>query len=211
MLTQEYHQTSNEQSCSAISPREDEKFIVYNGFSMSFIFQDFDVLCYVPKKRIRPGDIVVINFPEKNYKIIHRVISVGKQGIRTAGDCNPYPDKWILTPDQIMGYISHGYRGRKQFKVHGGLLGLFHRFQARLKNRAIKLVHPVLNIIYYNIPLSCLMKYLVQPRLITFKRHNGTELQLLFLGKVIGRRFPGEEWKIKFPFKFFLHEASLSD
>jgi hypothetical protein len=210
MLIQKYNQMPTERNCSAIYSRED-KFIVYNGFSMSSTFQDLDVLCYIPKKKIRPGDVVVINMPENKRKIIHRVISVGEQGIRTAGDCNTYPDKWLLSPDQVVGSISYGYRGKKRFRVRGGSVGLAHRFKARLKSRIIKFVYPVLSIICYNPSLSRLMKYLIRPRLIAFKRPDGTELQLIFFRKVIGRRFPGQEWQIKSPFRFFLHEASISD
>jgi hypothetical protein len=211
MLIRDCHKKSVERSCSVISSREEEKFIVYYGFSMSSTFQDLDVLCYIPKKKIRPGDVVVINMPKNGHKIIHRVISVREQGIRTAGDCNPYPDRWFLSPDQIMGSISYGYRGRKRFRVLGGLAGLVHMFQIRFKNRTIKLVNPVLKIIYYNFPLSRLMKYLIRPRLIAFKRPEGTELQLLVLGKVIGRRFQGQEWQIQPPFGLFLHESILPD
>ena len=178
---------------------------------MSSTFQDFDVLCYVPKKRIQPGDVVVINLPEYKHKIIHRVISIGEQGIRTAGDCNPYPDKWILNPDQIMGSIAYGYRGRKRFRVLGGSAGLIHMFRVTLKNRVIKLIYPILSLVYYNLPLSRLVKYLIRSKLIAFKRPDGTELHILFFGKVMGRRFPGQEWQIKSPFRFFIHKDSLSD
>jgi signal peptidase I len=105
---------------------------------MSSIFQDMDVLYYIYNKRIRPGDVIVFKIPEYEYKITHRVISVGKKGIRTMGDCNPHPDSWLLRPDQVLGYVAYGYRGKRRFSVLNGPAGLVNIFRFRFKLLIIK-------------------------------------------------------------------------
>ncbi len=207
----ESHQILTKRSYNNIFSRENIKFIVYKGSSMSYTFQDMDVLYYIPNKRIKPGDVVVFKISEYDQKIIHRVISTGKEGIKTMGDYNPCPDSWLLRPDQIMGSIAYGYRGRRRLRVLGGLAGLAQMFQVRLKRLTIRAMYPILNLIFYNFPISDLTILLIRPISVAFKRPNGTELHLLARGRVIGRRPPGQEWQIKLPFRFFLDEDKLPD
>lgn len=207
----ECHQVLTERSHKIISPRENAKPIVYQGFSMSSIFQDMDVLYYIPNKRIRIGNVVVIKIPGNGRKIIHRVISVGEKGIRTMGDCNPYPDNWLLRPDQILGSVAYGYRGKRRFPVPGGPAGLAKMYQFRLKRLIIKTAYPVLSSLSHNLHISSLVILLIRPRKVAFKRPDGTEIHLLVRGRVIGRQLPGQKWQIKSPFKFFLDENSLPD
>lgn len=169
---------------------------------MRYTFQELDVLCYKSNKEIKPGDVVIINIPGYKHKIIHRVISAGEQGFRTMGDFNPRPDSWLLKPSQIIGYVVYGYRGSKRFKVHGGLRGLIQMFNVRLKYLIIKTIYPFFNMIFCNFMFH-LKLHFIQPQFIAFKRPNGTELQLIILGKVIGRQLPGQKWQIIVPFKFF--------
>jgi hypothetical protein len=170
-----------------------------------------DVLYYIPNKRIRTGDVVVIEVPENERKVIHRVISVGKKGIRTMGDNNSRPDSWLLSPDHILGYVAYGYRGRRRFPVPGGPAGLAKMYQVRFKRLIIKTVYPALSSLYHSFHISSLVILLIQPKKVAFKRPNGTELHLLARGKVIGRQLPGQKWQIKSPFRFFLDENSLPD
>lgn len=207
----EYHQVLTERSNRIIPPQENVKFIVYQGFSMSSTFQDMDVLYYIPNKRIRSGDVVVIKIPESERKVIHRVISVGKKGIRTMGDNNPRPDRWLLSPDHILGSVAYGYRGRRRFRVPGGPVGLAKMFQVRLKRLIIKTAYPVLSSLYHSFHISSLVVFLLRPKKVAFKRSDGTELHLLARGRVIGRRLPGQKWQIKSPFRFFLDVDSLPD
>jgi signal peptidase I len=190
-----------------IYSQDDVKFILYKGSSMSSTLHDMDVLYYIPNKKIRPGDVVVIKISESEGKVIHRVISVGEKGIRTMGDFNPLPDSWLLKPDQIAGRVVYGYRGRKRFLVRGGLVGLVQMSQVRFKHRSIKVVCPVLSRIFH--PILNIKIPLIRPQSVAFKRPEGTELQLITLGKVIGRRLPGQKWQIKFPFRFFIDDNSL--
>lgn len=205
------HHLSLDERNSNIPSQEDEKFIVYQGPSMNPTLQDMDVLYYVPDKRIRSGDVIVFNVPGVKYKIIHRVIYVGKKGIRTMGDGNPRPDNWLLNTDLVLGSVTYGYRGRRRFCVSGGLAGLIQIFQVRLKYSLLKTAYPVLNILYHKLHISNLVIFLIQPRSVAFKRPNGTEMHLISRGMVIGRRMPGQKWQIKSPFKFFLDESILPD
>jgi hypothetical protein len=168
-----------------------------------------DVLYYTSNKGIRPGDVVVIKVPEHTPKIIHRVISVGEEGIRTMGDNNPHPDCWLLSPNQILGSVAYGYRGKQRFRVPGGPAGLAQMYQVRLKRLIIKTVYPVLSLLYHSFHISSLVILLLRPRKVAFKRPEGTELHLLARGRIIGRQLPGQKWKIKSPFGFFLAESSL--
>ncbi|MGE5410321.1 MAG: hypothetical protein ACM3MI_05115 [Clostridiales bacterium] len=193
------------------SSEESEKLSVYYGSSMSSIFQDMDVLYYMHNKRIRPGDVIVFKIPGHEHKITHRVISVGKKGIRTMGDCNPRPDNWLLRPNQILGYVAYGYRGKRIFSVLNGPAGIVNMFRIRFKRLIIKTAYPILSAIYNSLPVSNLVINIIQPRTVAFKRSNGTELHLLARGRIIGRRPPGQKWQIKSPFRFFLDEGSLPD
>lgn len=206
-----HHQGFSKLRCSTISSRENVKFILYKGSSMSSTLQDMDVLYYMPNKRIRTGDVVVIKKSEYKNKIIHRVISVNKQGIRTMGDCNPCPDSWLLKQNEIIGSVVYGYRGEKRFRVFGGLVGIALMLQVRLRHRILKVIYPILSMIVYYFPVNRVIIHFIQLKVIIFKRPNGTETHILFWGKVIGRKSPGQKWKIKSPFRFFLEESSLKD
>lgn len=209
MLMQGYHQVFTEQSHEITPSRHNVKFIVYQGSSMSSIFHDMDVLYYTPNKRIRAGDVVVIKIPESKQKIIHRIISVGKKGIRTMGDCNPYPDNCLLSPGQILGTVIYGYRGRRRFSVSGGPVGLARMYKERLKRLIIKSACPVLSSLYHSFHIYRLVIFLIRPKKVAFKRPDGTELHLLSRGRVIGRQLPGQKWQIKSPFRYLLDENSL--
>lgn len=207
----ETRQAFTKQTKKTMSSQESVKLIVYSGTSMSSIFQDMDVLYYMPSKRIRPGDVVVINIPGYEYKFIHRIISVGKNGIRTMGDCSPQPDNWLLKPDQVLGYVAYGYRGNRRFGVLNGPAGLANMFLFRIKYLTIRAVSPFLSAMYRNFPISNLVMHLIRPKLVAFKRPGGIELHLLCRGKVIGRRPPGQKWEIRTPFRYIIDENSLHD
>jgi hypothetical protein len=94
-------------------------------------------------------------------------------------------------------------------RVPGGPAGLAQMYQVRLKRLIIKTVYPVLSLLYHSFHISSLVILLLRPRRVAFKRPEGTELHLLAWGRIIGRQLPGQKWKIKSPFGFFLDESSL--
>jgi len=206
---QKHRHVLNKHHCGTIYSQDNVKFILYKGSSMNSTLHDMDVLYYTPNKKIRLGDVVVIKTSESKDKVIHRVISVSEKGIRTMGDFNPLPDNWLLKTEHIAGRVVFGYRGRKRFLVRGGLVGLVQMYHVRFKHRSVRVAYPVLSRILY--PVFHLKIPLLRPQPVAFKRPEGTELQLIALGKIIGRRLPGQKWQIKFPFRFFVDDNSLPD
>jgi hypothetical protein len=52
----------------------------------------------------------------------------------------------------------------------------------------------------------------MRPRVISFNREGGTELQLVMGRKVIGRRLEGKSgWNIRRPFRLFVDEEALPE
>ena len=70
------------------------------------------------------------------------------------GDNNPHPDGWLLSPNQILGSVAYGYRGKQRFRVLGGLAGLAQMYQVRLKRLIIKTAYPVLSSLYHSFHIS---------------------------------------------------------
>ena len=81
--------------------------------------------------RIRTGDIVVFQHPSDKYLMVHRVVSAGRDMIRTRGDNNMVLDRFVLSPEEITGRVVSAYRGKKEIPVFGGISG---RFQAAMRH-----------------------------------------------------------------------------
>ena len=51
------------------------------------------------------GDIIVFEVEESRLPVIHRIVAVSDNGIRTKGDARTFQDGWMLTEDQINGEL----------------------------------------------------------------------------------------------------------
>ena len=92
------------------------KTINYIGPSMKPILKPGDRLQIIPYhgQKIRGGDVVVFIPPGGEVKIIHRVIYVGSQGIKTRGDNCNQADPWALSSDHILGRVVCARRGNRR-------------------------------------------------------------------------------------------------
>jgi len=77
---------------------------------------------------IRPGDVVVYRVAGQNgeEEIVHRVTDTLPGGLVVQGDNNPRPDKTLVTENNLVGRVSHVYKGGKKLPVRGGWFGLTH-------------------------------------------------------------------------------------
>ena len=167
-------------------------------------------------QKIRRGDVVVFIQPGRDSKIVHRVTSVSSDGVRTRGDNCNHADDWVLRWENILGRVVAAQRGRKRLRVFGGPLG--HSFAMAI--RAIKSIDSLLSSLlrpfYQRLARrGVLRRWLpsrMRPRVISFKREAGTELQLVMGRRVIGRWAEGKSgWNIRRPFRLFVDEASLPE
>ena len=190
----------------------------YNGPSMNPTLKAGDGLRVVPYEntRICVGDVVVFHTPEGKRHVTHRVISVDSRGVKTRGDNNNKTDSWILRPDEITGRVISAHRGAKSIPVHGGRRGILYARSLWFVKHANLAISRILHPAYHGLSktgfLRRVLPHGVKPRIFSFTRHNGIEMQLLMGRWVIGRRRPGcEQWQVRRPFRLFVDEGSLPD
>jgi hypothetical protein len=190
----------------------------YIGSSMNPTLEPgvrLDVSAYHGQK-IRKGDVIVFIPPGGDSKIVHRVISVGSDGIRTRGDNRKHEDDWVLSPDNILGRVVAGWRGKRRQSIFGGPLGRLFAASVRIihaiDSRVSYLLRPAYNELAAGSIFVRLLPAQMRPRVILFNRAAGKELQLLMGRYVIGRWLSGKSgWNIRRPFRLFVDEESLPE
>ena len=194
------------------------KRTTYIGPSMNPTLKSGDwlqIIAYNGQK-IRRGDVIVFIPPEGNSKIIHRVISLDSKGIKTRGDNCNHIDPWVLSPDQILGRVVCAGRENRRWRVVGGLRGFI--WITTLKairsvySSLAYLLRPAYHWVVKNGVLREWRSAQIKTRVISFKRSDGTELQLLMGRRVIGKLLPGmTRWRIRRPYRLFVDEETLPE
>ncbi len=188
----------------------------YNGPSMNPTFSPGDGLRVVPYdgRKICCGDVVAFPDPSGNRNVVHRVIGVDSEGIRTQGDNNNSVDPWVLKPEDIIGRVVSARRGNKALTIVGGkagvLLSSILRKKKNLLKRSFIILHPLYRWLAGTGLFQALFLPLIRPRIHCFNRRGGTELHLVLGSWIIGKRLPGsDEWDIKRPFRLFVDVEKL--
>lgn len=197
-------------------PGDASKLIVYVGTSMNPTLKAPDVFQVVPYQgeKIQPGDVIVFRPPGSRDMVVHRVISVNAQGIRTRGDKSSDIDSWILSSNCVVGRVVWAQRGNRRRSIYGGLAGRLYSLGVRaihiIDSKVSSLLHPTYHRLAGTGVFRRWLPSRIQTRVLSFDRSIGTELQLLVGRRVIGRLVPGRnEWMIQRPFRLFINEASL--
>ena len=166
------------------------------------------------EKEIKKGDIIVFKTGENEKNIVHRVVSIDNSGIRTRGDNNSNIDNSVLTQKDIQGKVLNFERQGKKYPVSGGQTGLikanFIRLMRRANRKILNIFRPFYRLILQFSFLKILFSGKKTFRVLSFKKPEGTEKQLMAGSYVIGRLRPGyKRWHIKVPFRLFIDEKSL--
>ena len=208
----------NEKLMTELIQPVSSKTLNYIGPSMNPIFKAGDRLKIISNihAKIRAGDVVVFISPDDGSKVVHRVVLVNSDGIKTRGDNCDKVDPWVLSPEQIVGRVVYSQRGKRRRRVFGGTVGQLFRVAIRsihaMNSGFSSLLHPV----YKGLSRSDIFRRWLpsgmRPRVISFTRAAGPELQLLIGRCVIGRWLPGKSgWNIRRPFRLFVDERSLPE
>ncbi len=190
--------------------------ITYIGGSMKPIFRDGDGLTVEPYGcgKVRVGDIIVFHHPENDQIVIHRIMSIRQEGIRTQGDHSAVVDPWILEPGEIIGKVVFAQRGNRKVRVINGLAGHIQALAFRTWVKIDDLASPLLHPSYRWLSRMGLVRKLMggnsRIRILSLQKPEGVEYQLLFRNHPIGRRRPGSPtWEIKRPYRLLIDESTL--
>jgi len=196
--------------------RDSVQSITYTGGSMKPILRDGDGLTVEPygwrKKRV--GDIVVFKDPENGQKIIHRIASIRKEGIRTRGDHNSQLDPWVLMPGEIIGKVVSVWRGNRKIRGWNGLAGriqaLVFRTFIKMDDLISRLLHPAYRWLSRKGLVRKLLRKKFEVRILSLQRPEGEEFWLFFKNRPIGRRRPSSStWEIKKPYRLLIDDSTL--
>jgi signal peptidase I len=186
------------------------------GESMRPLFRPGDRIEFVPCRieKLRCGDVIIFVPPEKQERVVHRVVSKGPEGIRTQGDANPRLDAGELRQEDIVGRAVSVERNGKVLPVKGGIAGRLLSAVIRAFRRCDHLAAHVLNPCYRGLARSghfrALLPPSLRPRVIMYDRDGQREMQLVLGRRIIGRRPAGaDSWTIRRPFRIFVDEQAL--
>ena len=187
------------------------KIFIYKGSSMYPTFKQSDLLYVVPYKdgKIKCGDVIVFKVPGKMEMVVHRIISINEEGIRTKGDNNKNIDPYVLNPCDIVGKVVYGYRGNKKIKIYGPNIAKIILLIKKILLKIDKIFSKIFRYPYCLFSergiLRLFLPFSLRPRIIRFRKENGYELVIVMGRKAIGRYISQrQKWEIKKPFRIFL-------
>jgi len=193
-----------------------ENMINYTGNSMFPTLKTGDTFRMIPYKDrdIRVGDVVVFNSPYGKTPIVHRVVTVSQEGVKTKGDNKLAIDDFILQPNEIIGRVVAAQRGKKGVKIFDGFPGRIYASTLEAGKRIDIVLSTILRPAYRWFAQTGIFRKLfsswIHTRVSCFKCGDGMEMQLHLGRRIIGRRFPGQDqWYIQRPFKLFIDESIL--
>ncbi|NPV05521.1 MAG: signal peptidase I [Syntrophaceae bacterium] len=170
------------------------------------------VLCRV--EELRRGDVIIFTPPGGEERVVHRVVSIDRHGVRTRGDANPHADPWDVRQEELVGRAVAIERGGRVLPVVGGRAGHLIASCIRMVRKADHIASHVLSPCYRGLARSGLFRAMLpaalRPRVVTFEREGTREMQLFLGRRVIGRRPAGAgAWTIRRPFRIFVDERAL--
>jgi signal peptidase len=206
--------------------------IVYAGPSMNPTLREPDLLWVEPygNRSVRVGDVVCYWSSEEKVNIVHRVISVGhrsrgsgrllkagpKDGIRTRGDNNLWPDAGVIATEDLLGQVVSAQRGSRLRPIPGGWTGRTVAWRVRLGKAVWRTVVHVVSGAYQRLarggPFDFVLPRDLKPRPVRFSGQKTTSFKLLMGSRTIGHyNHRYNRWCIRRPFRLFVDEQSLPD
>jgi hypothetical protein len=163
---------------------------------------------------VRPGDVVCFRSSGDDLAVVHRVVAVGPDGIRTRGDNNSTDDARVLRVAEVIGRITAAQRGARRRTVHGGWRGLAvfrcARLSAGMWRRAGSVPHELYSLAADAGPFDRFLPRSLRPRLVRFEARHRVFLKLLMgrftVGQYDDRR---EKWRVSRPLRVFVDEQAL--
>jgi hypothetical protein len=200
----------------AVSPSHPSSFVVYTGHSMHPTLCEPDVLEIAPYEGRRPcaGDVVYFGAPGGGREIVHRVVAVTPQGVRTRGDNCSADDVFLLQPVDIIGQVVAARRGAARRTIAGGRRGQIACHAAHVRCAMDQVGVRGLRGAYRALGRTSILRRLLPPRLrprvVEFRARYQLHLKLMMGSRLVGRYdFRAERWIIQRPLRLLVDERDL--
>lgn len=187
-------------------------FCAHTGTSMHPTLCALDLLEIKPygRQSLRVGDVIFFLSPQDNKPVVHRVVRISPEGIRTRGDSNNRMDTWVLSPEDVIGHVVRATRGKRRRPIYGGTAGRVWS----LGVGGFRMLVRGFSFSYYFLArwenFRHWMPIQKRMRIIVINRPAGKELQLHLGRWLVGRCKPEiNHWQIRRLFRLFVDERSL--
>ena len=114
---------------------------------MAPLFKPGDMLCVKPRSfcYLHKGDVVVFYLTNKvnnPLHVVHRIISITRNGLITQGDNNPGLDTQEIPKNNLIGLVTSFERKGMLYSVRGGGGGLLHIRIIQVRRFIMKMLSP---------------------------------------------------------------------
>jgi hypothetical protein len=191
--------------------------VLYTGASMNPTLVEPELLQVRPYRgeRMRPGDIVCFRSPDGGRTVVHRVVAVGADGVRTRGDNNERDDAWVLPAADIDGRVTAAQRGTRRRNLPGGWRGFAAlrcvRLGRGIRKRAGTAPHKLYDLAAGLGPFDRLLPQSLRPRVVRFEVRHRVFLKLL-MGRLAVGQYDDQRaaWHVLRPIRLFVDEQALT-
>jgi signal peptidase I len=187
--------------------------ISYAGPSMNPTLKVPDTLKIIPyhdPSEIEIGDVIIFKSPSKDINIVHRVVSISADGIRTRGDNNSKIDQFIIKFENISGKVISARKGKRDRVIWNGQAGQVYCLAIRGYHLIIRLLRKLGHLPYLLLARTHIFcKFLPvekEAKVVMFTNSK----QLIWNGRRIGIFMPRKgKWHIYPPYRLFINEDKL--
>lgn len=203
-------------SCHGILPDITGDEISYQGMSMYSTFIDGDRLIFDRDSPIKRGDVIVYPEPRRSRYIIHRVVHMTGDVVRTAGDNNWNLDSYSIDRRSIVGKVIRIRRLDTISSVRGGFRGRLYFWYMVFIHRRIRVIllqgKPLYELLVHGAIFGRLFAPFLDIRPVVLIKEGKPEIRLFLNNHYVGiRRRADRPWSIRAPFRFFIDPDTLPE
>jgi len=148
-------------------------------------------------RELRPGDVVVFRPPGQGTWVVHRIVEVDRDWVRTRGDARMLEDDWLVEAGQVAGRVVAACQGPHRREIRGGQAGLAAARWVRTQGVAARWLRaggrPLRRWLGVTRTMTGLAGQRARPRVVVF----GECARLFWGNRVVGTFDPGRGWRLR--------------
>jgi hypothetical protein len=196
--------------------RDDTSLVAYQGPSMYPTLREPDLMEVVGYKdrAIRAGDVVLFRQRATGRQVVHRVVAVTRDGLRTRGDNNSLEDCPRVAFDHVVGQVVGAWRGARHRRIAGGVFGGLYGVWAGRVHRGDRWLADRFRWLYralsYRGWLVRMLPASWRPTVVWFRVDEVRLPRVIWRGRDIAHyERKWQRWHIERPYRFLINEREL--